>query len=63
LGFVSQYYTIEIGYFGCYLKETVTSMKKVSNQSFSKLKAAIDKVAAVAITSSYNIFLARSNPT
>jgi len=32
--------------------ETVTSMKQVSNQSFSKSKAPLDRAAAVAITSS-----------
>jgi len=32
LGFVSQYYTIAIGCLGHYFKETVTSMKQISNQ-------------------------------
>jgi len=38
-------------------------MKQVSNKSFSKSKAALDKTAAMAITSSQKIFLARSNPS
>ena len=57
LGFMSHYYTIEIGCLGHYLKETVSSMKKVSNLSFSKTRALLDKAAAVAITSSQRIFL------
>jgi len=50
LGFVSQYYTIEIGCLGHYLMETVTSMKQVSNHSFSRSKASLDRAATVAIT-------------
>ena len=56
-------HTVEIGCLGHYLTETVTSMKRVSNLSFSKTKALLDRAAAVAITSSQRIFYARSNPT
>ncbi|XP_065907873.1 uncharacterized protein [Dysidea avara] len=58
LGFVSHYHTVEIGCLGHYLTETVTSMKRVSNLSFSKTKALLDRAAAVAITSSQRIFYA-----
>ena len=58
LGFLSYYYTVEIGCLGHYLKETVSSMMKVSNLSFSKTRALLDKAAAVAITSSQRIFFA-----
>ena len=64
LGFISQYYTIEIGCLRHCLKGTVTSVKQVSNQSLSKSKASLDRAAAVAfMISSQRIFLARSNPT
>ena len=63
LGFGSHYYTIEIGCLGHYLKETVSSMKKVSNLSFSKTRALLDKATALAINSSQRIFFACSNPT
>ena len=59
----SHYHTVEIGCLGHYLTETLTSMKRVSNLSFSKTKALLDRAAAVAITSSQRIFYARSNPT
>ena len=60
LGVMSQYYTIEIGLLGHYLKET---MKQILNQSFSHSKATLDRAAAFAITASQTIFFARSIPT
>ena len=35
LGFVSQYYTVEIAFFGHYLNETITAMKNMSNQKLT----------------------------
>ena len=50
LGFVSLYHTIEIGCLGHHLMEIVKSMKQVSNHSFSRSKASLDRAATVAIT-------------
>jgi len=63
LGFASKYFTIEIGYLGHYLKETIKLMKLISHQTYSNSRALLDKAAAVAIATSQRIFLSRSNPT
>jgi len=49
LGFVSKYFTIEIGCLGHYLTETIKSMKLISYQTYSNSIASLHKAAAVTI--------------
>ena len=53
LGFVIKYFTIEIGCFGHYHKETIKLLKIISYQTYSNSRASLDKAAVVAMTTSW----------
>ena len=55
LGFMSQYYTVEIGCLGHYLNETITTMKNISKQSFSHSKIVLDRAAVIAVPREYSL--------
>ena len=61
LGYVSQYFTIEIGCLGHYLSESVRSLQAAVQQSAAVCRAMLDKAAQQAINCSQRIFLARNN--
>ena len=59
LGFASQHITVEIGFLGHYLPESIRALQATIQQSTAVCRSILDKAARIAIKSSQRIFLTR----